>query len=405
MNPLVAVLITTSESICKGNKQMRYFFELCKTVDGASTRLDTFTNPAEVKPAHFADGHYLLVSDMYRKCGTVKLSTLEDFEGWSAGAERAAAWNPPSTRTVAEGAERLQKAMQAALPVDGSMSLSAASQAAFGGLKKGLLNATLAARERACGGITGKGAFSARLRNECPGESPVKAEAPRDPESTQSVMATLARLVAQPEPRAMGTPYMNPDVLAQAAEHSADALAASLLAARYKQPAGLTELGPETSLDKFCNDMHINLPKEGEPLADANPKTAVAAGKPRVSDVPPVGLFAMGAAMHDGAKKYGRFNWRDSNVTASVFYDAIHRHLTAWYSGQDHAPDSLIHHLGHIMADCAIILDAEIQGVLNDDRDKRFPSEVLHSWWMAAAPRNVLQAEAAANVKKSTPQE
>lgn len=109
---------------------------------------------------------------------------------------------------------------------------------------------------------------------------------------------------------------------------------------------------------------------------DNNPKTVAALNKPRLSDVPPVALFAMGAAMSDGASKYGRFNWRDTSVTASVFYDAMMRHLTAWYNGEDCADDSHVDHLGHIMASCAILLDAQVHGVFNDDRDKRLPENL-----------------------------
>lgn len=103
-------------------------------------------------------------------------------------------------------------------------------------------------------------------------------------------------------------------------------------------------------------------------LADNNLKTLAAVGKPIVSSVPPIALLALGMAMEDGVKKYGKFNWRDAAVTSSVFYDAIERHLIAWYSGEEHASDSKIHHLAHVMAGCAIILDAMHNGVLNDDR-------------------------------------
>ena len=104
-------------------------------------------------------------------------------------------------------------------------------------------------------------------------------------------------------------------------------------------------------------------------LVDNNIKTAAAAGKPSLAAVPPVGFFAMGAAMADGARKYGRFNWRETTVTSSVFYDAMMRHLLAWWNGEDHALDSLVHHLGHLQAGAAIIMDGELNGVLNDDRD------------------------------------
>ena len=110
-----------------------------------------------------------------------------------------------------------------------------------------------------------------------------------------------------------------------------------------------------------------------QPLVDNNPKTAAANKKPKLSDVPPVAFFALGAAMSDGATKYGQFNWRDTSVTSSIFYDAMHRHLAAWYNGEDFAQDSKINHLAHIMASCAILLDADEHGVFNDDRDKRLP--------------------------------
>ena len=115
--------------------------------------------------------------------------------------------------------------------------------------------------------------------------------------------------------------------------------------------------------------------KYGSPIpkTDNNPKTAAALLKPRVSDVPTVAFYALGAAMSDGAAKYGRYNWRDTSVTASVFYDAMNRHLSAWYNGEDFAQDSKINHLAHVMASCAILLDGDEHGVFNDDRDNRLP--------------------------------
>ena len=130
---------------------------------------------------------------------------------------------------------------------------------------------------------------------------------------------------------------------------------------------------------RFLDDFYDQqAKKEPEPvpnpedpkLVDTNLKTAAAAKKARLSDVPPVALFALGAAMSDGATKYGRFNFRETGSTSSVFYDAMMRHLADWYSGEDFADDSKINHLGHIMASCAILLDCQLHGKLNDDRMK-----------------------------------
>ena len=108
-------------------------------------------------------------------------------------------------------------------------------------------------------------------------------------------------------------------------------------------------------------------PSQSKPV-DANLKTLAAMGKPGISNVPAVAFFALGQAMTDGAKKYGRFNWRETGSTVSVFVDAMARHLLGYYVGEDHAKDSRVHHLAHLMAGAAILLDAELHGVLKDDR-------------------------------------
>jgi hypothetical protein len=105
-----------------------------------------------------------------------------------------------------------------------------------------------------------------------------------------------------------------------------------------------------------------------EQYPDGNPKTVIGMSKPSVRAIPPIAELHLGAAMSDGEKKYGRFNWREKQVTASVYYDAIRRHLAGWWDGEDYAQDSGVHHLGHVMACCAILLDAAASGKLNDDR-------------------------------------
>lgn len=112
---------------------------------------------------------------------------------------------------------------------------------------------------------------------------------------------------------------------------------------------------------------------------DDNPKTVVGAAKPGVQAVPPIAIFMLGQAMQDGEKKYGRFNYREKNVSSSTYYNAIMRHLLAWWDGQDVAEDTLLPHLAHIMACCAILLDAESLEKLNDDRKTAAPG-ALPRW-------------------------
>jgi hypothetical protein len=106
------------------------------------------------------------------------------------------------------------------------------------------------------------------------------------------------------------------------------------------------------------------------PLPDDNPKTKFGVQKPSMSVVPPAALVPLMKAMADGAQKYGAFNWRDKTVSSTVYYDAAMRHLMAWFDGEESAADSGVHHLGHVMACCAIILDAQASATINDNRPR-----------------------------------
>ena len=107
------------------------------------------------------------------------------------------------------------------------------------------------------------------------------------------------------------------------------------------------------------------------PAPDGNPKTAFGQRKVGLHAIPPVALLWLGDAMEEGRRKYGITNWRDDAVTSSVYVNALHRHLLAYLDGQDLDPESptgRTPHLAKIMACCAILLDAEAQGTLTNDR-------------------------------------
>jgi len=101
---------------------------------------------------------------------------------------------------------------------------------------------------------------------------------------------------------------------------------------------------------------------------DDNPKTAYGLQKPPTRAIPPIAILRLGAVMEHGARKYGRFNWREHTVTVSIYTDAIMRHLMAYVDGEEFDPESGMDHLAHIMACCAVLLDAKAAGKLNDDR-------------------------------------
>lgn len=100
-----------------------------------------------------------------------------------------------------------------------------------------------------------------------------------------------------------------------------------------------------------------------------NPKDLIGVKKvPTLSVIPSAGLVHCGRAMANGSAKYGRMNWREHPVRASIYLDAALRHLMGWTDGEENAADSGVHHLGHVMACCAILLDAQEAGNMIDDR-------------------------------------
>jgi hypothetical protein len=93
--------------------------------------------------------------------------------------------------------------------------------------------------------------------------------------------------------------------------------------------------------------------------------------------IPPAAEVLESIVMALGAKKYGPFNWRQSNVKASIYVAAARRHILQWFDGQDDDPESGVCHLAHARACLGILLDALATGHLVDDRPKPGASALL----------------------------
>lgn len=117
-------------------------------------------------------------------------------------------------------------------------------------------------------------------------------------------------------------------------------------------------------------------------LPDNNPKTHMGALKIPLHLVPPSVMHALALTFEDGANKYGAFNWRSEQVSASVYYGALMRHMFAWFDGEDFAEDSGRQHLHHAMACLAILIDADSIMMLNDDRPEKGASSVLQKIYL-----------------------
>lgn len=103
----------------------------------------------------------------------------------------------------------------------------------------------------------------------------------------------------------------------------------------------------------------------------SNPKEAFGSAKVPVGLVPDSAIAEESLAFLEGALKYGRYNWRIAGVRASTYNDAMERHRKRWWNGQDRDPVTRVRELASIRACCAILIDAELMGMLNDDRPPR----------------------------------
>src|SRR3990167_4724582 len=93
---------------------------------------------------------------------------------------------------------------------------------------------------------------------------------------------------------------------------------------------------------------------------DTNPKDAVGVRKVSFSMLCWPVLANVALAMLEGARKYGRHNYRVIGVRASVYFDAAGRHLTAWYEGEDIDPDSDLSHVTKAIATLMVLRDGMI---------------------------------------------
>jgi hypothetical protein len=108
----------------------------------------------------------------------------------------------------------------------------------------------------------------------------------------------------------------------------------------------------------------------------ANPKDLFGSKKLSISAVPHNVLGELAVAMQEGADKYGRHNYRSIPVKASIYHDAVFRHMAAWWEGEDIDPDSKLSHITKAIASLAVLRDAMHRGNWIDDR----PQKSAPSW-------------------------
>lgn len=101
----------------------------------------------------------------------------------------------------------------------------------------------------------------------------------------------------------------------------------------------------------------------------SNPKDSVGVRKWRqFATVPQTVIAEVGVGMLEGARKYGRHNYRVAGVRASVYVDAAMGHVAQWWEGEDIDLDSGLSHITKAICSLVVLRDAMIQDMLADDR-------------------------------------
>lgn len=122
-------------------------------------------------------------------------------------------------------------------------------------------------------------------------------------------------------------------------------------------------------------------------------------GKPRLSLIPKAANDRMAEVLGFGAEKYGEWNWRAAGKKLSLLkiIDSLSRHIDALKDGEDNDPESGLHHIGHMLCNCAFIAQLLEDGTLIDDRycDEEYVDRDVHGLmdWSSEGPDVVIRTE------------
>ena len=127
--------------------------------------------------------------------------------------------------------------------------------------------------------------------------------------------------------------------------------------------------------NKFCRKF-VQRTSADDGKKDTNPKDVIGMKKAPISTLSCAVLYEMGLGMLEGARKYGRHNYRAMGVSATVYYDAAIGHLMDWFEGEDIDPDSGLSHVTKAMTALLVLRDSMLCGNWIDDRPLRNPNKL-----------------------------
>jgi len=102
-----------------------------------------------------------------------------------------------------------------------------------------------------------------------------------------------------------------------------------------------------------------------------DPKSTSGSKKPPLHLIPPVAEIQESIALKSGADKHGPWNWREHRIELMEHIAAVKRHIARFVDGEEGDPETGVSPLAHARATLGIILDAQAQGTLIDDRPRK----------------------------------
>lgn len=128
-------------------------------------------------------------------------------------------------------------------------------------------------------------------------------------------------------------------------------------------------INPAVPAPAFVPVEQVTAPRQqGTVTADTNPKRQYGVSSVPLNMWSPLASAYGALGLYNGALKYGKANFANTPVEASIYIAAAFRHLSAWASGQEFDPADGVPNLGGVLANIAIILEARAAGTLIDDR-------------------------------------
>ena len=110
-------------------------------------------------------------------------------------------------------------------------------------------------------------------------------------------------------------------------------------------------------------------------LKETNPKDSVGIKKVPLHVVSSPVMMEVGLAMMEGDRKYGGHNYRVAGVRASVYYDALMRHIMSFWEGEDIDTDSGLSHVTKALSTLFVLRDAMLNDMWTDDRPPKFNNQ------------------------------